>query len=226
MGSHQSLSVVLADDNIAFRQGLKTLLGFFQTQDNLNVNVVGEAASADQAINLAIEQHPRLLLLDLEMQTDRAGEKTIQALRDQNYQGKILVLSAHQEDEYIFRSMQAGANGYLFKFQLSSYLHQAIHTVLNHEIFLAPGVATRFFRSFHFSKGGNLLATTDIRLTDREKEVLDWLVQGETNQSIASHLNITIATVKAHLTAVFEKLEVKSRSQAIVKALKLGLVSP
>lgn len=134
MGSNQPLSVVLADDQPAFRQGLRTLLGFYQTPENFQFHIVGEAASADQAVSLALEQHPTLLLLDLELPKDD-GVAALQNLRQQNYTGKILVLSAHQEDEWVFRAMRAGADGYVFKSQLAMNLHQAIQTVLQNEIF-------------------------------------------------------------------------------------------
>lgn len=225
MGRSQPLSVILADDQPAFRQGLRTLLGFYQAQENFQFHIVGEAASADQAISLALEQHPTLLFLDLELPKDD-GVAALQDLRQQHYTGKILVISAHQEDEWVFRAMRAGADGYVFKSQLAMNLHQAIQTVLKNEVFLPPDAATGFFRSFHFYEGRSVQSEQTLHLTAREKQVLHWLVQGASNQAIANHLHITIATVKAHLTAVFEKLEVKSRSQAIVKALKLGLVNP
>jgi DNA-binding NarL/FixJ family response regulator len=120
--------------------------------------------------------------------------------------------------------MQAGASGYVFKDRIATQLCDAIATILNDEVYLSPEVATHFFRLFHFYAGRSLQAKHTIHLTEREQEVLHWLVQGASNEEIAQHLYITVATVKAHLTAIFEKLKVTSRSQAIVKALKLGLV--
>ncbi len=223
MISTQSISVLLVDDEPCFRKGLQTLLGFYSTNGELGFEVVGEATSVEQALKVAVEQRPALILLDLELpQGDGIG--VLLRLAELSYRGKVIVLSGHREDEWVFRAMQAGACGYIFKDCVATQLYEAIKIVINNEIYLAPDVATRFFRLFHFYAGHSLQAQHAIYLTEREREVLHWLVQGASNEHIASHLYITIATVKAHLTAIFEKLKVTSRTQAIVKALKLGLV--
>jgi DNA-binding NarL/FixJ family response regulator len=121
--------------------------------------------------------------------------------------------------------MRAGAHGYVLKGQVATQLCGAIQTVLEDQVYLPPEVATRFFSLFHFYAGRSLQAAQSTNLTDREMEVLHWLVQGSTNEAIAGQLYITVATVKAHLTAIFEKLHVTNRTQAIIKALKLGLVT-
>lgn len=218
-----TISTLLVDDNPKFRQGLRTLLEFYNQNGQLNFDIIGEAATVDQTIAFVSQQHPTLILLDLELPPDN-GINALIRLRELPYRGKVLVLSAHQDDDWIFRAMQAGAIGYVFKDCLVQQLHNAIATVLNNQVYLAPEVATHFFRRFQFLAGRSLPIAKSLNLTDREQEVLHWLVQGESNEAIAEHLYITIATVKAHLTSIFEKLEVQSRTQAIVKALKLGLV--
>ncbi|NEP54932.1 MAG: response regulator transcription factor, partial [Moorea sp. SIO3C2] len=102
--------------------------------------------------------------------------------------------------------------------------HDALHAVLQDEVYLDPQLATSFFRLFQNQAERDQQIRENIRLTDREREVLHWLVQGASNEMISKQLFITVATVKAHLTAIFEKLKVRSRTQAIVKAIKLGLV--
>jgi DNA-binding NarL/FixJ family response regulator len=216
--------MLLVDDDPLFRKGLQTLLEFYSSSGSLQFELVGEAACVDQALKVAAQQHPALILLDLELPQDD-GVVALVRLREQSYPGKVLVLSAHHEDEWVFRAMQAGASGYVFKDCLASQLCQAIATVIDREIYLAPEVATGFFRMFHFYAGRSWQAAQSLHLTERERQVLHWLVQGASNEKIAQHLYITVATVKAHLTAIFEKLGVSSRTQAIVKALKLGLVS-
>jgi len=215
----QTLSILLVDDEQRFRQGLRTLLSFYGDA----YTIVGEAASVEQALALVAEQHPALILLDLELARGD-GVTLLERLREVSYPGKVLVVSAHQEDEWVFRAMQAGANGYLFKTHLARQLGDAIATVMRDEIYLPAEVATQFFRLFHYYAGRSLRARQEIHLTEREQEVLHWLVRGASNEEIARHLYITVATVKAHLTAIFEKLGVTSRTQAIVAALKLGLV--
>lgn len=218
------ISVLLVDDNLEFRKGLVTLLSFCGLSNAVPIRIVGQAASVDQALRLIVEQHPTLMLLDLELGQE-LGETVLLRANEINYSGKTLILSAHNEDEWIFRSMRAGAHGYVLKDKVANQLCDAIQTVLRDQVYLPPEVATRFFSLFHFYAGRTLQAAKSTNLTDRELQVLHWLVQGSTNEAIAGQLYITVATVKAHLTAIFEKLEVSNRTQAIIKALKLGLVT-
>lgn len=219
----QPVSILLVDDEPRFRQGLRTLLSFYSKEQPLRLEIVGEAASVEQALKLTVEQRPALILLDLELPPDD-GITALNRLGEMSYSGKAIVLSAHHQDDWVFRAMQAGACGYVFKDRLATQLCTAIATVMNNEIYLSPEVATCFFRLFHFYAGRSLKAACAVHLSEREREVLHWLVQGASNEEISRHLYITVATVKAHLTAIFEKLGVRSRTQAIVKALKLGLV--
>jgi DNA-binding NarL/FixJ family response regulator len=222
--SLKSVSVLLVDDESRFRQGMRTLLSFYSANKSYPFTVVGEAASADQAVELAIQQHPSLILLDLELPPND-GISVLLKLQECGFRGKVLILSGHREDESVFRAMQAGACGYVLKDRLANQLCDAISTVLEGGVYLSPEVSTGFFRMFQFYTGRIMKACHSVHLTEREQEVLHWLVQGASNDEIAQQLYITVATVKAHLTAIFEKLQVASRTQAIVKALKLGLVS-
>ncbi|MCT7948243.1 response regulator transcription factor [Ancylothrix sp. C2] len=224
MLASQSLSILLVDDEPFFRKGLQTLLSFYNQSSSAHYNIVGEAASIQQALSLTIQQQPALILLDLELAPDN-GLTLLLWLKEKCYQGKVIVLSSHQEDEWVFKAMQAGAKGYVFKDRLATQLPEAIATVMKDQIYLAPEAATGFFRLFQFYTGKSTSAAAAIHLTTREREVLEWLVRGASNEDIATHLYITVATVKAHLTEIFLKLEVKNRTQAIVKSLKLGLVS-
>jgi DNA-binding NarL/FixJ family response regulator len=223
MNPVQPVSILLVDDEPKFRQGLKTLLNFYSSNSCFRLNIVGEAATVEQVLKLAEEQKPTLILLDLEL-SGGDGITALVQLSEQGFKGKTLVLSGHREDEWIFRAMQAGANGYVVKDRLATELCEAITTVIQGEVYLSPDLATSFFRLFHFYAGRTAQACQEVHLTEREQEVLHWLVQGASNEEISAQLYITVATVKAHLTAIFEKLSVTSRTQAIVKALKLGLV--
>jgi len=224
----QVVSVLLVENDSIFRRGLHTLLSFYSDDCYLQFQIVGEATSSEQAIKLVIEQKPALILLDvklaLELPED-SGLKVLMDLKKLDYHGKALILSAHREDELVFRAMQLGARGYVAKDRIGSQLYDAISTVMNDEIFLPPDIATSFFRIFHFYAGRSLQGHCTIHLTDREQEVVNWLIKGASNEEISRYLHVTVATVKAHLTSVFEKLGVTSRTQAIVKALKLGLVN-
>ncbi|MBW4505776.1 MAG: response regulator transcription factor [Scytonematopsis contorta HA4267-MV1] len=221
-GTKELVSILLVDDEPKFRQGIRTLLNFYSASGSVNLDIVGEAASVEQALKLTVEQHPALILLDLGLASED-GIAALLRLSELPYKGRVLILSAHHDDEWVFRAMQAGAWGYVFKDHVATQLCEAIRMVMDGKVYLPPEVATGFFRLFHFYSGQSLLSSTSVHLTEREHEVLNWLVQGASNEQIAKHLFITVATVKAHLTAIFEKLGVTSRTQAIVKALKLGL---
>ncbi|MBE9013577.1 response regulator transcription factor [Pseudanabaenaceae cyanobacterium LEGE 13415] len=222
--AQQQISVLLVDDDAKFRQGLQTLLQFYSTTQDRRFSVIGEAASSDQAVQLAQQQHPMLIFLDMEL-ANGDGIAALNELAKLEPRSKILVVSGHQEEEWVFRAMRAGANGYVVKTELATELFNATTTVLNDQVYLSPDLATRFFQMFRFYNGQSLDAKTKLHLTDREQEVLHWLVQGASNEEIASRLYISVATVKAHLTAIFHKLGVTSRTQAIIRALKMGLVS-
>lgn len=222
--AQQQISVLLVDDDARFRQGLQTLLQFYSTNCDQRFAVIAEAASSEQAVALAQQQHPMLILLDMELASGD-GITTLTELAKLEPRSKILVVSGHQEEEWVFRAMRAGANGYVVKTEIATELFTAITTVLKEQIYLSPELATRFFQMFRFYNGQALDTKTKLHLTDREQEVLHWLVQGASNEDIATRLYISVATVKAHLTAVFHKLGVTSRTQAIIRALKMGLVS-
>ena len=216
-------SILIADDDSKFRLGVESLFelcNFAKTQKFL---VVGQAASVEQALGLAKEQSPGVVLLDLELGQD-CGLQFLQRHIQGNNRSRVLVVSDRQDDEQVFRAMQAGARGYLLKQQVPTHLLEAIATILRDEIYLSPQLATAFFRGFHFYSGRSLQSKPCIHLTEREQEVLHWVVQGASNIQISQELCITVGTVKAYLTTIFEKLEVKSRTQAALKALKLGLV--
>lgn len=219
----QAVTVLLVDDDQVFRQGIKTLLQFCG-QGPLHFQVIGEVARADQALEMIKTCEPELVLLDLELREGN-GVAILDHLRQVHSPVRTLVLSAHQEDEWIFRVMQSGAHGYLLKEDLADHLLKALTTVLNCEVYLPPSVATCFFRQFTAYADEFLPPRPVSCLTEREHEVLQYLIEGYSNHDIAKRLFITTATVKAHLTAIYTKLKVNSRSQAIVAALKLGVVS-
>ena len=221
MDIDRHLSVLIVDDDDRFRQGLVTFLSFLSS--NGSIEVVGEATNVDRALKLTIQKQPDLILLDLEL-VESDGITALIQLKEIAYYGKILVLSGHQEDEWIFKAMQSGASGYVFKSRVATQLGEAIESIMQSEIYLPQDVASRFFR--HFQAEADFAPPTcqQLYLTEREREVLHWLTQGASNHQISQHLYVTVATVKAHLTSIFEKLKVTSRAQAIVAAVKLGLL--
>jgi DNA-binding NarL/FixJ family response regulator len=215
----KNYSVMLVDDDSRFRQGVKTLLELYPA----HLDIVAEAESAEQALKLLVQHRPNLILLDLELK-DSSGMAFLQRLRELLFPSQVLVLSAHEEDEWVFRAMQSGAVGYVFKHRLGTQLFDAIATLQQSGVYLPPEVANSFFRLFQTYERSRCLARQRLQLTGREQDILQWLAKGASNDEIAKHLHVTVATVKAHLTSIFEKLQVTSRTQAIVAIFKLGLV--
>ena len=172
--SSPPISVLLVDDCSIFRQGLKNWLDLCNSTQGQHYRGVGQAASVEQAIKLTVDQKPALILLDIEL-SHGDGIKFLSHYRRLQQPGKVLVLSGHDEDDWVFRAMQAGAQGYLLKANLSTHISSPMQNVMQEKIYVS--------------------------------------------------LHITVGTVKAYLRGIFEKMEVASRTQAALKALKLGLVT-
>ncbi len=223
MTMDQLLPVLLVDEDQDFRQELHILLNFYSNNGQLPLEIVAEAASVEQAVNFVTQKQPALILLDLGLILDN-GIATLIRLKEIGFIGKVLILSDHQDDDAIFRAMQAGAAGYIFKNRLVTQLCEAIATALKSEIYLPTEVASGFFRRFWADSEASVLTRQKLQITEREQEILHWLLQGDSNEEIAKHLYITVATVKAHLTSIFKKLQVTSRTQAVVTAFKFGLI--
>ena len=230
MSQKKTISLLIIDDNWEFRNNLKTLLQLYSQNDLLKLKVIGDTDSIAQGKLIIGKYQPQIVLLDLELQQE-SGLDILKHLSQNNCQTKTLILSAHEEEEMIFRAMSLGAQGYIFKPNVVSQLQEAIKTILNAKIYLPPEAATGFFLSFnnYLSDFGELEAVenhqkNDYHLTHREKDVLGYLIQGLSNEEIAQELYVTIATVKAHLSSIFSKFCVKNRTQAIVMALKEDII--
>ncbi len=219
----KKLSALLVEDDLHFRAGIRNLLDFYRIQ-NQSISVVAEASRPALALTLAQQHTPDLILIDMEL-SEGNGLTLLQQLQESNVSSKTLVLSGQQEDPWVYQAMQAGADGYVFKSQVADRLLDAINTIMQDRVYLPPEVATGFFR--RFQKTQTALPTQigePCELSQRENDVLGCLVQGLSNDEIAKQLYISVATVKAHITNIFLKLQVTSRTQAIVAAIKLNLV--
>lgn len=171
---------------------------------------------------------PDVILLDLDM--DNGAGFELLAHRQCATPSPILGLSVSKDDTWIYRIMHAGAKGYLCKADLSQHFSQAIETIVQQGIYLSAEATTSFFQIFNRRAGRSLHLLskpngTDIHLTEREHDVLSLVVEGKSNEHIAQNLYITVGTVKCYLTTIFNKLDVKSRTQAAMKAIRLGLIA-
>lgn len=211
----ERISVLIVDDHSVVRCGLRM---FLETEDD--IQVAGEAADGHQAIEMAQELLPDVILMDLVM----PGMDGIEATRricEVIPSSRVLVLTSYGEDEKVFASIKAGAMGYLLKDIPAEDLGRAVRSMARGEFLLDPGIARKVLDEFS-QKRPEILPLT--RLTPREVEVLSLVARGRSNREISSDLNISIKTVKTHVTNILSKLHAMDRTQAALYAVKHGLI--
>lgn len=208
-----TIRVILADDHPVVRQGIRTLL-----EKGGDIEIVGEASTGEEAIRQVNEQHPDVLLLDIEL-PDVQGLQVAQLIRQLDPHVKILALSAHDDAVYIKGLLESGAAGYLMKEEAPEVILEAVRGIAQGQIgWLSRNVAARMTTWVQDGKPDKVM------LTPREKEVLQLLVDGKTNQAIAIDLEISEKTVEKFVRSIFTKLDVNSRVEAAVYAVREGLV--
>jgi DNA-binding NarL/FixJ family response regulator len=212
------IKVLLAEDHKIVREGTRQLLE--QSQD---INIVGEAADGLDAIRLAAELHPDVVVMDVRMPKLNGIEAT-RTITARFPEMRILILSAYDDDSYVFPLLEAGANGYLLKTASGAELADAIRRVVAGETALSPRITTKLVG--HLGKRGTYrVAEMPEGLTEREMEVLRATAYGQPNKAIAGALAISPQTVQVHLRNIFSKLGVSNRSEAVAYAIRHGLIS-
>ncbi len=211
----ETIRILLADDHTLFRDGLRAL--FASVSD---VEVAGEAATGEEAISLAEELQPDVILMDIQMSGLNGVEATRQIVQTSPHIG-VIVLTMFEDDDSVFAAMRAGARGYVLKGADQEEMLRAIRAVSHGEALFGPAIATQLTRFFNATQTPAVSAFPD--LTDREREVLQLLAQGLTNQEIAARLVITVKTVRNHLSNIFSKMQVTDRVQAIIRARDAGM---
>ncbi|OOE12233.1 response regulator [Fictibacillus arsenicus] len=209
------ITILLVDDHAILRDGLKNILSF---EDDMKV--VGEAISGEEAIKLAEELAPDVIIMDINLPGIN-GVETTAIIKSKNPNARILVLTMYTHDEYLLSALKAGADGYLLKDAPSEHVVDAINTVFRGESMITPRM-TKKLVNIHLQQ--TQFKKDESNLTDREQEVLIGLVEGLSNKEIAEKLFISDKTVKIHVSKIFKKLEVKSRSQAVIYAVQNQLV--
>ena len=211
------IRIVVADDHPVVRGGLVSLLRTIPGLD-----VVGEAADGQTAVRLVNEQRPDVVLMDVRMPGMDGVEATRQ-IREQTPATRVLILTMYDDDATVFTAMKAGAQGYLLKESEQDDIVRAVHAVVAGEAIFGPGVAARVLGYFTEPPQAVAAEYPFPELTDRERQVLESLAQGRSNADIAAELFLSPKTVSNQLTAIFAKLQVASRGEAIVRAREGGL---
>jgi len=212
----EPLRVMVADDSVDFREGIAALLA---SVDGLEL--VGEAVDGRQAVAGALDLQPDVVLMDLHM----PGCNGIEATRDIVSSAPhiaVLVLTMHEDDESVFSAVRAGARGYLVKGARQAELLRALRTVADGGAVFGPAIARRMIGFFEAAASA-ASATPFPELTTREREILDLVARGWSNQQIAAQLNLSIKTVRNHVSSIFTKIQVVDRAKAIVKAREAGI---
>jgi NarL family two-component system response regulator LiaR len=207
---------MIVDDHEMVRNGAK---GYLEAQSE--ISVVAEAESGEEAVRLAREFIPDVVLMDLVM-PGMDGVKATRKVKDISPRTQIIILTSFHEDEHIFPALQAGAISYLLKDVKATELVEAIRRAAKGEATLHPRVAARLIKQFSQVEPDRSNLFTE--LTDREVEVLRLIARGFTNQKIADDLVISIGTVKGHVSNILSKLHLADRTQAAVYAWKEGIV--
>ena len=217
-----SIRVLLVDDQALFREGLNTLLSIHS-----DIEVVGEANNGKEAIQIAAQTNPDVILMDLRMPV-LDGVAATRRLAQTQPDSRVIVLTTFDDDEHIFDGLRAGAVGYLLKDVSSTKLVEAIRAAAGGHSFLQPSVTAKLINEFTRVTSGQPPAISSQPLveplSERELEVLQQVATGASNKEIAVELFITEGTVKNHLTNILGKLGVRDRTQAALKAKELGLI--
>ena len=210
--------IVLIDDNYEHLMGVKELLNLEGCYD-----VVQTSTNVNTGVNMVKKYQPDLVLVDMNM-PDKNGLQAIHEIQRLGIATKVVALSAYDDADLIFRAMKVGARGYVLKTMASAQLICAIEEVLSGKIYLPSALSLRFFEYFQKSVREEETTTEELlsSLTQREEEVLDLLTQGYGYNEVSSKLYISNTTVKTHVNNIFQKLQVKDRTQAVLYAIRHG----
>lgn len=214
------MKIVIADDHSIVRSGFSMILNYQEDMD-----VIGLAADGIEAYQMVAKHQPDVLLLDLSMPPGESGLIATGKIKEDFPETKILILTMHDDDEYLFHVLKNGASGYMLKNAPDEELVSAIRTIHNGGTYIHPKMATSLVREF-FSKETHSSPSDPFEiLSKREIEVLPLIAKGYGNKEIAEKLFISVKTVEAHKAKIMDKLSLKSRPELVEYALKKKLLN-
>lgn len=213
------IRIVIADDHAVVREGTRALL-----EKEADMEVVGEAADGEEAVKLIEKTKPDVAVLDIAM-PKLSGIRVTRKIKPRFPSTAILVLTAYDNDEYIFALLEAGAAGYLLKDAHGREIVDAIRSIYSGESVLHPSIARKVIQRAILSPSKAAEAKPETALSEREMEVLKLAAKGLANKDIAERLSISVRTVQGHLNGIFHKLSVGSRTEAIFQSVKRGWLS-
>ena len=209
------VKILIADDHVMVREGLKQLLEL-----EGEIEVIGQAGDGIQCIEMMQKLNPDVTLLDISM-PKMGGVQVLEKIRKMNRKDKVLILTVHNEQEYLQKAIEVGVNGYVLKDSSAAVLKKAIFTVYQDGVYFEPSLEEGLKKGTAESEAKS---QEDGVLTKREVEVLKLLAEGLFNKEIASKLDISEKTVKNHVSNIFKKIGVSDRTQAAVYAIKNNFV--
>jgi len=220
MTTEPNIRVLVADDHAVVREGIRHVLA-----NAHGFEIAGEAASGAEAVKLAGNCEPDVVVLDVSM-PGGTGLEVIGDVRRAAPQARVLILSVHDEAEYVLQAVRAGAHGYLRKDSSPNELRDAVRAVDRGESFFSPAMATRLSDAVRVESDRLSRVSKLALLTGRERDVLEGIANGETNKEIAGRYGISPRTVEAHRESLMRKLEIHSVAGLTRLAVEEGLVSP
>lgn len=216
------IRLVLVEDYKLVRIGLRSVLN-----EAPRIEVVGEAETGEQGIDMIKSLKPDLVVLDLGL-PGMDGIEVTKAIKNFDENIKVIILTSHEVEDEVLAALSAGANAYCLKEITSNRLIEVVKSVFEGAAWLDPAIAGMALEMFSSSsirpKGNEQAARADLQLTERENQVLTLLVEGKSNSEIADCLSVSVHTAKAHVCSILQKLSVHDRVQAAVKAVKENLV--
>jgi DNA-binding NarL/FixJ family response regulator len=220
MTAEPNIRVLVADDHAVVREGIRHVLA-----EAHGFDVAGEASSGEEAIRLASEVEPDVIMLDVSM-PGGTGLEVIGDVQRAAPQARVLILSVHDEAEYVLQAVRAGAHGYLRKDSSPNELREAVRAVDRGESYFSPAMASRLSDALRIESDRSSRQSKLAQLTARERDVLEGIANGETNKEIAGRYGISPRTVETHRESLMRKLEIHSVAGLTRLAVEEGLVAP